>query len=73
MHCMNIWSTTESWFHGCLYDQETWAVYEKHAMGQDELMPLTLEGKSVFGDLAATLVDSLDTLWMMGLKPEFDR
>ena len=48
-------------------------MYEKYAMGQDELKPLTLEGKTVFGDMAATLVDSLDTLWMMGLKPEFDR
>lgn len=36
-------------------------------------MPLTLEGKSVFGDMGAMLIDSLDTLWMMGLKPEFDR
>lgn len=42
-------------------------------MGRDELMPLTLDGRSVFGDLGAMLVDSLDTLWMMGLKPEFDR
>lgn len=48
-------------------------MYEKYAMGRDELQPLTLEGKTVFGDMAATLVDSLDTLWMMGLKPEFDR
>ena len=48
-------------------------MYEKYAMGQDELKPLTLEGKTVFGDMAATLVDSLDTLWMMNLKPEFDR
>ena len=53
--------------------QESWAVYEKYAMGQDELRPLSLEGKMSFGGLSATLVDSLDTLWMMGLKPEFHR
>lgn len=48
-------------------------MYEKFAMGQDELAPLTLEGKTVFGGMAATLVDSLDTLWMVGLKDEFAR
>lgn len=53
--------------------QESWGVYEKYAMGQDELRPLTLEGKTSLGGLSATLVDSLDTLWMMGLKPEFER
>ena len=53
--------------------QESWAVYEKYAMGQDELRPLSLEGRMSFGGLSATLVDSLDTLWMMGLKSEFDR
>ena len=53
--------------------QETWAVYEQYAMGADELRPLTLQGKTVFGDMGATLVDSLDTLWMMGLTKEFDR
>jgi len=53
--------------------QESWYVYEKYAMGEDELRPLTLEGKTSLGGLSATLVDSLDTLWMMGLKPEYER
>lgn len=48
-------------------------MYEKYAMGEDELRPLTLEGKTSLGGLSATLVDSLDTLWMMGLKPEYER
>ena len=48
-------------------------MYEQYAMGADELRPLTLKGKTVFGDMGATLVDSLDTLWMMGLREEFDR
>ena len=48
-------------------------MYEQYAMGADELRPLTLKGKTTFGDMGATLVDSLDTLWMMGLRSEFDR
>lgn len=38
---------------------------------KDELTPLTGTGKNTFGGWAATLVDSLDTLWIMGLKTEF--
>ena len=55
--------------------QDSWNVYERFAMGEDELAPLTLKGKSSvsFGGLAATLIDSLDTLWMMGMKEEFQR
>ena len=42
-------------------------------MGADELQPLSRRGKSSFGGLGATIVDSLDTLWMLGLKEEFGR
>ncbi|KAM0419174.1 hypothetical protein ACHAPD_002726 [Fusarium lateritium] len=38
---------------------------------KDELTPLTAQGKDTFGGWAATLVDSLDTLWIMDLKEEF--
>lgn len=48
-------------------------MYEKYAMGSDELRPLTLQSKTTFGGIGATLIDSLDTLWMMGLMEEFDR
>lgn len=30
-----------------------------------------MEGKDGFGGVGATIVDSLDTLWLMGLKDEF--
>lgn len=53
--------------------QETWKVYETHAMGMDELAPISLGAKSNFGNMGATLVDALDTLWMLGLKDEFQR
>jgi mannosyl-oligosaccharide alpha-1,2-mannosidase len=34
-------------------------------------MPVTGVGRDTFGGWAATLVDTLDTLWMLDLKPEF--
>ncbi|KAK9842510.1 hypothetical protein WJX81_003419 [Elliptochloris bilobata] len=53
--------------------RHAWRGYEAYAMGSDELQPLTRHGKDSFGGLGATVVDSLDTLWMMGLKEEFAR
>ncbi|VUC33691.1 unnamed protein product [Clonostachys rosea] len=47
-------------------------AYKKRAWMMDELAPLSGTGKTTFGGWAATLVDSLDTLWIMGLKKEFD-
>ncbi len=43
-----------------------WRGYEQYAWGHDELCPLTKSGKNSFGGLGATIVDSLDTLHMMG-------
>lgn len=53
--------------------RHAWRGYEAHAMGEDELQPLSRRGKNSFGGLGATIVDSLDTLWMLGLKEEFGR
>jgi mannosyl-oligosaccharide alpha-1,2-mannosidase len=41
--------------------------------GYDELQPLTKRGKNAFGGLGATVIDSLDTLWIMGLKDQYSR
>jgi mannosyl-oligosaccharide alpha-1,2-mannosidase len=49
-----------------------WALYREHAWGMDSLLPLTLQGTAQFCGWAATLVDALDTLWIMGLRAEFD-
>ncbi|KAF4466222.1 transcription factor [Fusarium albosuccineum] len=46
--------------------------YKEHAWMKDELMPLSAKWKDNFGGWAATLVDSLDTLWIMDLKEEFN-
>ncbi|XP_043713221.1 mannosyl-oligosaccharide 1,2-alpha-mannosidase MNS1 isoform X2 [Telopea speciosissima] len=50
-----------------------WASYEKYAWGQDELQPQTKNGVNSFGGLGATIVDSLDTLFIMGLKEQFQK
>ena len=49
-----------------------WDSYRKYAWMKDELAPISGGYKNTFGGWAATLVDSLDTLWIMGLKEEFD-
>ncbi|KAK3376790.1 glycosyl hydrolase family 47-domain-containing protein [Lasiosphaeria ovina] len=49
-----------------------WSGYKKFAWTHDELMPVSKGAKDPFCGWAATLVDSLDTLWIMGLKDEFD-
>ncbi|KAL4868602.1 hypothetical protein BDV12DRAFT_96418 [Aspergillus spectabilis] len=48
-----------------------WNGYKESAMGHDEVKPLRGGFKDPFNGWGATLVDSLDTLWIMGLKQEF--
>jgi mannosyl-oligosaccharide alpha-1,2-mannosidase len=48
-----------------------WTSYKKHAWMADELEPVSGGRKNPFGGWAATLVDSLDTLWIMDLRDEF--
>ncbi|CAD6247079.1 unnamed protein product [Miscanthus lutarioriparius] len=50
-----------------------WNSYVKYAWGQDELQPQSKNGVNSFGGLGATIVDSLDTLHIMGLKDEFQK
>lgn len=49
----------------------TWDGYKAHAWLKDELQPVSGESKNTFGGWAATLVDSLDSLYIMGFKKEF--
>lgn len=51
--------------------RKAWNSYKKTAWMQDELRPISNKGRDTFGGWAATLVDSLDTLWIMGLKDDF--
>ncbi|XP_065849774.1 mannosyl-oligosaccharide 1,2-alpha-mannosidase MNS1-like isoform X1 [Euphorbia lathyris] len=50
-----------------------WTCYEKYAWGHDELQPQTRNGIDSFGGLGATLIDSLDTLFIMGLHEQFQK
>jgi len=49
----------------------SWKGYKLNAWLQDEVSPLTGNSNNNYGGWGATLVDSLDTLWIMGLKKEF--
>ena len=50
----------------------SWEGYKKHAWLKDEVTPVEAGFINSFSGWAATLVDALDTLWMMGLKDEFE-
>ncbi|XXG96441.1 hypothetical protein Hte_002724 [Hypoxylon texense] len=49
-----------------------WGAYKKYAWMKDALKPLSGGFQDQFSGWAATLVDSLDSLWLMGLREEFD-
>lgn len=50
----------------------SWRGYKKYAWLADEVRPLTGYPNNPFGGWAATLVDALDSLWIMGLTDEFE-
>jgi len=52
--------------------RHSWEGYKKNAWLQDEVTPVSGSYRNPFGSWAATLVDSLDTLLIMGLKSEFN-
>ncbi|KAF9881445.1 hypothetical protein CkaCkLH20_00591 [Colletotrichum karsti] len=52
--------------------RKNWASYKKYAWMKDALNPISATAKDQFSGWAATLVDSLDVLWIMGLKVEFE-
>ncbi|TKA29799.1 hypothetical protein B0A50_03163 [Salinomyces thailandicus] len=49
----------------------SWDGYKTNAWLQDEVAPVSGIPQGNFGGWGATLVDSLDTLWIMGLEEEF--
>lgn len=58
--------------------KHAWDGYVKYAWGENELKPVSRRGHTaaVFGKntkLGATIVDSLDTLYLMGLREEFEK
>ena len=57
--------------------KEAWKNYVLYAWGENELKPLTKEPKrdSIFGGakIGVTIVDSMDTLFIMDMKQEFNQ
>ncbi|GJJ78582.1 hypothetical protein EMPS_10941 [Entomortierella parvispora] len=49
-----------------------WKGYKENAWGQDEVVPVRGGAKNNFNGWGATMVDSLDTLVIMGMNDEFD-
>ena len=52
--------------------QHCWKNYRSNAWGADELKPVSGRGHNNWGGMGMTLLDSLDTLWVMGMRSEFD-
>jgi mannosyl-oligosaccharide alpha-1,2-mannosidase len=52
--------------------QRCWTSYKEKAWLQDELSPVSGGSNNRFGGWGATLVDSLDTLWILDMKGEFN-
>jgi mannosyl-oligosaccharide alpha-1,2-mannosidase len=50
-----------------------WNGYKAHAWSKDEVAPISGEWRTSFGGWGATLVDAMDTLWIMGLKEDFEQ
>lgn len=49
-----------------------WHGYKEKAWMSDELSPISGGAATTFGGWAATLVDSLDSLWLMGMLDDFE-
>jgi mannosyl-oligosaccharide alpha-1,2-mannosidase len=51
--------------------QHAWKGYTSKAWGKDELLPASGRSNNKWGGIGMTMLDSLDTLWIMGMKDEF--
>ncbi|KAI0729772.1 glycoside hydrolase [Fomitopsis betulina] len=47
--------------------ETSWAAYKKYAWGHDDLSPVSESYSDSYGGWGATIVDALDTIWLMGL------
>lgn len=46
--------------------------YKKFAWGHDEVRPLTGGSNDNWGGIAMTLIDGLDTAWLLGFRKEVE-
>ena len=52
--------------------KHAWNGYKAYAWGKDELLPVSKTGTTNYR-MGLTIVDSLDTMWLMGLTEEFKK
>ena len=52
--------------------KRAWKGYREFAFPQDEIRPISGAANNPFNGWGATMVDSLDTLWIMGMREEFE-
>lgn len=56
---------------------DAWEDYSRWAWGQNELRPISQSGQNggIFGnaEIGATIIDSLDTLYIMEMMDEYQR
>lgn len=53
-----------------------WSQYVEHAWGRDQIKPVSGGAESFFfkdRDLGLSIVEALDTLWVMGLDAQFEQ
>ncbi|KAJ3424700.1 mannosyl-oligosaccharide alpha-12-mannosidase-related [Anaeramoeba flamelloides] len=48
-----------------------WKAYKKYAWGMDDVHPKTKRGSNWMG-LGLTIIDSIDTMWILGLTKEYE-
>ncbi|KAJ2886711.1 hypothetical protein FB639_001526 [Coemansia asiatica] len=53
--------------------QHAWEGYRQYAFGHDELRPVTNSSNDKWGGWGVTLIDALDTLYIMELHKEFNQ
>ncbi|KAJ6568802.1 glycoside hydrolase [Mycena capillaripes] len=55
--------------------KHAWSAYERDAMGDDEYHPITRKGSNLTdaGGIGYTVIDSIDTMLLMGLEDEYAR
>ena len=51
--------------------KHAWKGYKEYAFGYDEIRPVSGRTTTHWGGIGTTLIDSLDTLWIMDMKEEF--
>eukprot|EP00624_Nannochloropsis_granulata_P004226 evm.model.NODE_31210_length_10814_cov_26.871000.1 len=51
--------------------KRAWDAYHANAWGKDTVLPLSKAAADRWGGMAMTMLDSLSTLWVMGLKDDF--